>query len=89
MLLCRPTAAQRGDNRRLPLNQPPSAAWAEGKPRFTVCYQLRSYKHRHRIRLEIELPEADPRLPSLAGLWPAFNWQERSETKHLMYGLFC
>lgn len=68
-----------------PLNQPPSAAWTESKPRFTVCYQLRSYKHRHRIRLEVELPESDPRLPSLAGLWPAFNWQERETFD--MYGV--
>jgi NADH-quinone oxidoreductase subunit C len=57
-----------------PLNRPPSEAWAEGKPRFTVAYQLRSQTHRHRIRL-----------PSLAGLWPAFDWQERETFD--MYGI--
>ena len=68
-----------------PTGQPLSAHWSEDKPRFTVCYQLRSHKHRHRIRLEIELPEHDPRLPSLAELWPAFNWQERETFD--MYGI--
>ncbi len=68
-----------------PLNRPPSEAWAEGKPRFTVCYQLRSQTHRYRIRLEIELPETDPRLPSLSSLWPAFDWQERETFD--MYGI--
>ncbi len=68
-----------------PVGRPPSEAWNESKPRFTVCYQLRSLAHKHRIRLEIELPESDPRLPSLADVWPAFNWQER-ET-YVMYGI--
>jgi NADH-quinone oxidoreductase subunit C len=64
---------------------PPDAAWDESKPRFTVCYQLRSQKHRHRIRLEIEVSEQDARVPSLAELWPAFNWQERETFD--MYGI--
>ena len=68
-----------------PLNQPPSAAWTEDKPRFTVVYQLRSSTHRHRIRIEVELPESDPRVASLATLWPAFNWQERETFD--MYGI--
>jgi NADH-quinone oxidoreductase subunit C len=57
----------------------------EAEPRFTVCYQLRSLAHKHRIRLKIDLPESDPRCPSLAGLWPAFNWQERETFD--MYGI--
>jgi NADH-quinone oxidoreductase subunit C len=68
-----------------PVGRPQSEHWTEDKPRFTVCYQLRSSKHKHRIRLEIELPEHDPRLPSLAELWPAFNWQERETFD--MYGI--
>jgi len=66
---------------------PNSQAWTEdgGKPRFEVAYQLRSYKHRHRLRLKIGVPEHDPRLPSLASLWPAFNWQERETFD--MYGI--
>jgi NADH-quinone oxidoreductase subunit C len=59
--------------------------WTEAQPRFEVCYQLRSQKHRHRIRLKIAVPENDTRCPSLATLWPAFDWQER-ET-YDMYGI--
>jgi NADH-quinone oxidoreductase subunit C len=68
-----------------PVGVPPSEAWTEDKPRFEVCYQLRSLAHRHRIRLKIGVPEHDARLPSLSDLWPAFNWQER-ET-YDMYGI--
>ncbi len=68
-----------------PIGRPLAEHWDESKPRFTVCYQLRSSVHKHRIRLEIELPETDPRLPSLAELWPAFNWQERETFD--MYGV--
>jgi len=68
-----------------PMGLPPSAAWNEERPRFELCYQLRSFKHRHRIRLKIALTENDARSPSLAGLWSAFDWQER-ET-YDMYGV--
>jgi len=68
-----------------PVGRPPAEHWSEDKPRFTVCYQLRSTSHKHRLRLEIELPEHDVRLPSLAELWPAFNWQERETFD--MYGI--
>jgi NADH-quinone oxidoreductase subunit C len=54
-------------------------------PRFEVCYQLRSQTHKHRIRLKIRVPDSDPRVPSLADLWPAFDWQERETFD--MYGI--
>jgi len=57
----------------------------EEEPRFEVCYQLRSTKHLHRLRLKIEVTEKDPKVPSLAALWPAFNWQERETFD--MYGI--
>jgi len=59
--------------------------WTEDKARFEVCYQLRSQQHRHRIRLKIAVPEHDARVPSLARLWPAFDWQERETFD--MYGI--
>lgn len=70
-----------------PLHVPPAQHWTEasGRPRFEVCYQLRSTKHRHRLRLKVAVHEADPRCPSLTPLWKAFNWQER-ET-YDMYGI--
>ena len=64
---------------------PATQAWSEDKPRFEVCYQLRSTKHRHRLRIKIAVPEHDARVPSLATLWPAFNWQERETFD--MYGI--
>ena len=60
-------------------------AWTEDQPRFEVCYQLRSVKHRHRLRLKIALLEHDPSVPSLAEIWPAFDWQERETFD--MYGI--
>jgi len=54
-------------------------------PRFEVAFQLRSFKHRHRIRLKVRVPENDVRVASLADLWPAFDWQERETFD--MYGI--
>jgi NADH-quinone oxidoreductase subunit C len=76
------TAIDRLDWR--PVGAPPSEHWNETKPRFEVAYQLRSTKHQ-RIRLKIAVTEQDPRVPSLAGLWPAFDWQERETFD--MYGI--
>ena len=65
----------------------PSSHWSDdsGKPRFEVAYQLRSSHHRHRLRLKIGVPENDARSPSLASVWPAFDWQERETFD--MYGI--
>ncbi len=68
-----------------PLHRPTSEAWDESKPRFEVCWQLRSQTHRHRIRLKVAVPEHDARCPSLAPLWSGFNWQERETFD--MYGI--
>jgi len=62
-----------------------SEHWNESKPRFEVVYQLRSSVHHHRLRLKIGVTEQDARVPSLAELWPAFNWQERETFD--MYGI--
>ncbi len=71
-----------------PVGQTPPmrfTAWTEDQPRFEVCYQLRSQKHRHRLRLKVAVPEHDPRCPTLSMLWPAFDWQERETFD--MYGI--
>lgn len=47
------------------------------EPRFEVVYHLLSFTHRHRVCLKVGVPEADPTVPSLTGLWPTANWQER------------
>jgi NADH-quinone oxidoreductase subunit C len=68
-----------------PVGVPVAEHWTEDRPRFEVAYQLRSQTHRYRVRLKIAVPEHDPRCPSLAGLWPAFDWQERETFD--MYGI--
>jgi NADH-quinone oxidoreductase subunit C len=54
-------------------------------PRFEVVYQLRSSRHRHRVRLKVKLAETKPEVPTLSHLWPAFNWLERE--CYDMYGV--
>jgi NADH-quinone oxidoreductase subunit C len=77
------TAIDRLDWR--PVGVPPSSHWTEDRPRFEVCYQLRSTTHRHRLRLKVAVTEQDAHCPSLATLWPAFDWQERETFD--MYGI--
>jgi NADH-quinone oxidoreductase subunit C len=47
------------------------------EPRFEVVYHLFSFRHFHRLCLKVGAPEADPVVPSLTGLFPTANWQER------------
>ena len=63
----------------------PSEHWDETKPRFEVCWQLRSSIHKHRVPLKVTATEQDARVPSLAELWSAFDWQERETFD--MYGI--
>jgi NADH-quinone oxidoreductase subunit C len=53
--------------------------------RFQMVYELRSLPHGQRVRLKVELDEADPSVPTLSELWPAFNWLERETFD--MYGI--
>jgi NADH-quinone oxidoreductase subunit C len=46
-------------------------------PRFEVVTHLVSIQHLHRICLKVGAPEASPRVPSLALLFPTANYQER------------
>lgn len=47
------------------------------EPRFEVVYHLLSFANRHRICLKVGVPEDTPNVPTLTGLWPTANWQER------------
>jgi NADH-quinone oxidoreductase subunit C len=42
-----------------------------------VVYHLSSMSKRHKITLKVEVPAADPRLPSVASVWPGAGWHER------------
>lgn len=52
-------------------------------PRFWLSYDLYSTAHRHRLRVKVGLPEADPRVPSAVGVYPTADWHERE-----VYDLF-
>jgi len=43
-------------------------------PRFEVVYHLHSLSLNHRLRVKIRVPEDEPWVHSLVGLWKAANW---------------
>jgi NADH-quinone oxidoreductase subunit C len=49
----------------------------EQDPRFWVAYELRSIERAHRLRVKVGVPEDDPWVPSVTGLFPTANWHER------------
>jgi NADH-quinone oxidoreductase subunit C len=54
-------------------------------PRFEVVYHLLSHTNHHRLCLKVGVPELEPTLPSLTGVWATANWQEREA--YDMFGL--
>ena len=42
-----------------------------------AVYHLLSITHNRRVRLEVSVPDADPHVPSLVGVYPTCNWHER------------
>jgi NADH-quinone oxidoreductase subunit C len=46
-------------------------------PRFWVVYELWSMTHHHRARVKVGLPENDPHVPSVTGMFPTADWHER------------
>lgn len=65
------------------LSQVTATDWPGREPRFWLSYDLYSTRHRHRLRVKVGLPEADPRAPSVAGIYPTADWHERE-----VYDLF-
>ena len=51
--------------------------WPGAEPRFWVAYELRSIERHHRVRVKVGLPEREPVVPSVTGMFPTANWQER------------
>jgi NADH-quinone oxidoreductase subunit C len=45
--------------------------------RLHAVYHLTSMTYRRRIRLEAAVPADDPHLPSVTGVYPTADWQER------------
>jgi len=46
-------------------------------PRFEVVYNLLSLEHNGRLTLKVRVPEEQPRVPTVTGVWPTANWHER------------
>jgi NADH-quinone oxidoreductase subunit C len=42
-----------------------------------VVYELRSMTHNRHLRLEVSAPDAEPRVPSVVGVWPTADFHER------------
>lgn len=52
--------------------------WPEEVGRELHCnYPLLSMTHNRRLSVEVALPEADPHVPSIVGIYPGNNWHER------------
>jgi len=47
------------------------------EPRFEVVYSLLSLSRNARLHLKVQLPEENPRVPTVCGVWPTANWHER------------
>jgi NADH-quinone oxidoreductase subunit C len=50
---------------------------ADDPRRLHAVYHLTSMTYRRRIRLEVALTVENPRLPSVTGVYPTADWQER------------
>jgi NADH-quinone oxidoreductase subunit C len=42
-----------------------------------VTWHLYSYALKHRVVIKCFLPREDPAMPTMTGVWPVCNWQER------------
>jgi NADH-quinone oxidoreductase subunit C len=51
--------------------------WLPREPRFEVAYGLLSLTRNTRVTLKVAVPEENPRVPTVAGVWPTANWHER------------
>jgi NADH/F420H2 dehydrogenase subunit C len=52
--------------------------WLESREtRFDVVLHLYSTAHNHRVRVIFPVPEEDPTIATLIGVWKATNWFER------------
>ena len=46
-------------------------------PRFECIYNLLSIARGARFTLKVRVPEEQPRVPTVTGVWPTANWHER------------
>jgi NADH-quinone oxidoreductase subunit C len=51
--------------------------WLPRVPRFEVVYGLLSLSRVFRMHLKVQVPEENPRVPTVVPVWPTANWHER------------
>lgn len=52
--------------------------WNEQSPRFSVVYHVYSTTDHNYLRFVLDCPDdAQPEVPSVAGVWPTADWHER------------
>jgi len=64
------------------------STYGPGRPlgtRFVVVYHLRSTTKNHRVCLKVAVPDADPAVPSVVGVWKGVVWFEREV--HDLFGV--
>jgi NADH-quinone oxidoreductase subunit C len=54
-----------------------SVDWLGEPVRFEVVWEVYSVRRKHRIRLKTRVPESDPVVESLTGLWKGCEFMER------------
>lgn len=59
--------------------------YPERQPRFELVYHFYSARYNKRLRLKTRVPEADPTVATLTGLYGSANFMEREA--HEMYGI--
>ncbi len=59
--------------------------WLGQEPRFEVVWHFYSTVHKLRVRIKARVPEADPSVPTLTGLYGSARFMERE--CHEMYGI--
>ena len=59
--------------------------WPEREPRFDVVWHVYSTRQHVRVRLKTRVPERDPTVDSLTGLYGSAHYMERE--CHDMYGI--
>ena len=51
--------------------------WPQQSPRFHVIYQLSSLARNLTLQLRVPVDGADPRIPTVTGVYEVANWRER------------
>jgi NADH-quinone oxidoreductase subunit C len=59
--------------------------WLGREPRFEVVYHLYSSAKNHRLRVKTKVPEDEPEVETVTGIWKGANWFEREVWD--MYGI--